>query len=317
MMEIISTKYGDLKGAKHIRYYPNGNIRECILTEANEIFTPIGRLIPQYEDDGFRRKLIKPLIFHENGNLKNLPLQDKVEIETSLGLLPAELVTFYDDGSLRRIFLLDGKITGFWSEEDEYKLSPTLDLNLSWGNTKTKVIAVQFYKKGFLRSITLWPKDTITIAAPIGVAEARIGFNLYPNGNLKSFEPSKPLLVDTPIGKILAYDRTAIGIHSDNNSLIFTETGELSQVVTGTNIVQVTDNNGKKYIFKPQLTPSMFNLEAMELIPLNIQFQGNRIRFNNNFDDEFNLNECSFTISPYRLQTQGLCTSCNDCTACK
>lgn len=315
-MENISTKYGDLKGATHVSFYPKGNIRECILTEANEIETPYGKFIPQYMDDGFRRKLIKPVIFHENGNLKNLPLQEKVEIQTTVGLLPAELITWYEDGSIRRIFPLDGKITGFWSEEDEYDLSKTLEFNFPFGKIEQKVVAIQFYRNGAVKSITLWPKDTITISSPIGVIEARIGFNLYPDGKLKSFEPSQPLLVDTPIGKIKAYDRTAIGIHSDSNSIRFTETGEIGNVVTGTEMVKVIDKNGKEYIYNPHLKPSMFNLDVMDLIPLSIQFHDKKVRFNNNSVDEFNLDECSFTVSSFVLKDQGICSSCNDCTAC-
>lgn len=316
-MKTICTKYGDLKGATHIRYYPNGNIRDCVLSELNEFETAYGKFIPQYRDDSFRRKHVKPVIFHENGIIKNLPLQNKAEITTPAGVFPAELITWYDDGSINRIFPLDGKLTGFWEEKDEYELAEELKFNFSFGEITQKIIAVQFFKNSSdIKSITLWPKDKITILSPVGVAEARTGITLYPGGSLKSFEPGKPLQVDTPIGKITAYDRTAIGIHSDSNSLRFTKTGAIEHIVTSLEMVKITDKKGEEYTYQPHFQPSMFNLGVMELIPMSIQFDGKKVRFNNSSEDEYDLEDCQFTVSQAEVRSLGGCSSCHECTAC-
>jgi len=315
-MENISTKYGILKGAAYVQFYPNGNIREVTLTEPNEIETPYGKLIPQYLDDGFRRKRVKPVIFHQNGNLKNLPLQNSTDIETPAGVLPAELITWYEDGSIRRVFPLDGLLTGFWTEDDEYELSKPLEFNFPSNTIREKVITVQFYKSGTVKSLTFWPRDTVTVLTPLGTADVRIGVSFYPDGRIKSFEPGKPLMVDTPIGKITAYNRTAIGLYGDKTSLSLTETGDIERVVTSTDMITMTGKNGERHTFRPQFQSGMFNPMVKELIPLSIQFYDNWVCFNNNPGEEYKISEYNFTISQVFSENRGGCNSCDGCTAC-
>lgn len=316
-MEFVITQYGRTEGAKHIRYYNNGNIREFILNKVNEIKTLYGKVIPQYEENEFRRKHVKPVIFHANGVVKNLPLQEVTEIKTAAGVFSAELITFYEDGAIHRIFPQDGKLTGFWSEEDEYELAPTFEFKFPFGKLEKKVIAIRFYPDGAVKGVTLWPKDTVTFTSPVGLAEARIGISFYPDGQLRSFEPNKPIGVTTPIGQFKAYDRTAIGIHGDSNSLRFTPRGEIEQVVTATEMVKVTDKSGTEHLFKPEFRHSLFNLGVMELIPLSIGFDGNKVQFNKMPDHEFDLAECKFVVTPAILKNPSACVSCHDCSACQ
>ena len=315
-MKELSTKYGSLKGASFINLYSDGGLKECILTEYNELKTPLGNFIPQYQDDGLRRKQIKPLSFYRNGNIKNLPLQDKVEIATSVGVLPAELITFYEHGAVKRLFPLDGKLSGFWAEEDEYGLAKEIEFNFSIGSFKRKVIGIQFYENGAVKSIAFWPKDIVTIQSPMGSALARIGISLYPGGKLKSFEPSKPLPVETPLGKIMAYDSKALGIHGETNSLRFSEDGKIENIVTTTNIIEVIDISGNKNVYKPDSKPSMFNLAATEVVPLSIQFLGNKVSFNNSSEQEYNVEDCVFSIKPLLFQAKDSCSSCASCNDC-
>lgn len=311
----ITTKYGILKGGTYVSYYPDGCIREVTLTEPNEFDTPYGKFIPQYIDDGFRRKLVKPVIFHKNGSLKNLPLQTGTEIKTSVGILPAELITWYEDSTIHRIFPLDGMLTGFWTEDDEYELSQPLEFNLLSGQVREKVVAVQFYKNGALKGLTFWPGDTVKFSTPLGAVDVRIGASFYPNGTIKSFEPGKPLIVDTPIGKIRAFDRTAIGIHSDSTSVGLSETGKIQNLIT-TDIITVVDQNGNQHTYQPQLRPSMFNPMAKELIPFRIHFKNDKVRFDSNPLDEYIISECSYNVTSIVFQNQGGCSSCDGCTAC-
>jgi len=313
-MSEISTNYGVIKGISYLSQYPDGSIKDCIPTEPNELKTSYGKLIPQYQDDGLRRKQIKPLSFYKNGNLKSISLQNQVEINTSIGVLPAEYVAFYEDGSIKRLFPLDGKLSGYWDEEDEYGLARDVEFNFSFGKFKQKVIGIHFYENGAVKSITFWPKDMVTIQSPVGTAVARIGIALYPDGKLKSYEPAKPTGVDTPIGIITAYDGSALGIHGDSNSLRFSEDGKVENVVTSTNKVEVTGKDGRKHVYTPGSKPSMFNPDANELVPLRIQFYGNKVCFNNTV--EYVVEECTFSIGTFLLQTKGSCSACSGCTAC-
>ncbi|TLM87286.1 MAG: hypothetical protein FDZ75_07055 [Actinobacteria bacterium] len=315
-MTEIKTRYGNLQGASYTEFYPDGTIKECVLNEKNELETPYGKLIPQYQDDGIRRKQTKSLSFHKNGSLKGISLQNRVEIKTSVGMLSAEYITFYENGSIRRIFPLDGRLSGYWAEEDEYKLATELELKFSFGNFKCKIIGIQFYDHGAVKSITFWPKDKVTVTSPVGAAPVRIGISLYPDGKIKSFEPARPLCVDTPIGKLTAYDRCALGIHGDSNSLSFSEQGKIEHLVTSAHKITVTDQDGAVKIYQPDSKPNMFNPEIKEPVPVSIRFGRNTVMFNNSEENEFIVDECIFSIEPFILTTINPCSSCTDCSAC-
>lgn len=314
-MSEVTTKYGTLKGATYASRYPNGTVRDCILIEPNQIDTPYGPLVPQYLDDGQRRKRIKPLSFHPNGNLKNVPLDSPALIKTSIGAFPAELVTFYENGGLCRIFPLDGNLTGFWTEEDEYSLAEEFEFAFSFVKFKQRIISLHFYESGAVKSLTIWPKDTITLQSPLGTVTARIGISLYEDGTLKSLEPSKPLTVQTQLGQIVAYDHSAHGIHADRNSLSFTKEGKVESVVTSANVITVRNPKGETAVYQPGMQPDMFNPERLEVVPMRINFQGNMVCFENE-GNAYDLNECTFTVQPFLLQPETACSECSGCTSC-
>ena len=59
------------------------------------------------------------------------------------------------------MFLLDGKLSGYWSEDDEYNLAKTYKFNFEFASFEAKVISLHFYKTEELKSITLWPKERV------------------------------------------------------------------------------------------------------------------------------------------------------------
>lgn len=267
-------------------------------------------------DDELRRKRVKPVIFHENGTLRNIPLQEMIEVSTAAGKCPAELITCYADGSIHRIFPLDGHMTGFWSEEDEYELAREFEISGPLGTIKQKVVGIQFFPNGAIKSLTFWPKDRVTILSPIGEVKVRIGLALYPDGKVRSFEPSQPISVNTPLGKINAYSTTALGVHGEVNSLGFTEEGSIEKLATSTNKVIVLGKEGNQKIYQPELKPGMFNLDAIDVFPLEIEFYENKVRFNKSDEDEYLLDKHSFRIEGFRFENPAGCSSCNDCQAC-
>lgn len=315
-MEITTTKYGVLKGLSSAVYYEDGTIKECRLTTINNLETPYGILVPQYEDSSERRKHINSISFHNNGNLKSISLQNQVEIDTSIGTIPAELITFYESGSINRLFPLNGKITAYWTENDEYDLAKHIEFNISVGKFVQKIITIHFYENGATKSITFWPKDRISINSPIGTVVTRIGLSFYINGNLKSLEPYNPTPVKTEIGIINAYDTDAIGIHGDSNSLKFSVEGRIESLKTSTDKIEVLNKNGEKKIYSPKLKPSVIDDSAVDIVPLNIEFFNNRVRFNNNAEDEYSINECEFTVCFSSFKIKSLCASCTACSEC-
>ena len=115
------------------------------------------------------------MTFYENGNIASMVLQDSLSVNTRLGSVPAEMITFYESGTVKRIFPVFGSISAFWTEEDEYNISPELQINLPFDVFKGKVINITLYETGELKSIILWPKDTILIKTHAGKFRRALG----------------------------------------------------------------------------------------------------------------------------------------------
>ncbi|MCX7708354.1 MAG: hypothetical protein N2484_00730 [Clostridia bacterium] len=314
MQDMIAI-FGTFEGITRADFYSDGSLKECTLNEAVKIKTPYGVLLPQYADDGVRRKFSKSLSFYKNGNLKSISLHDQTYIKTPVGVFPAELITFYESGKIKRLFPLNGKITGYWTEENEYELAQEFDFSFSFGKFRSKIIGIRFYETGELKGITFWTRDVIGIQPPIGEMQIRIGVGLYPDGRLKSVEPRIPTAVDTPIGIIMAYNSGAIGIHGDANSLAFYEDGRVKSLITCTDYITVTDKNGKKKTFGPDMKPSLFHVGKMEIIPLCISFSDGKVRFSNE-EESFEIEQYIFTVKSYPQILRAECGDCSSCTSC-
>jgi len=120
------------------------------------------------------------MTFYENGNITSIVLQDSLSVNTRHGSLPAETIIFYESVTVKRISPVFGSISAFWTEEDEYNISPELQINLPFDVLKGKVINITLYETGELKSITLWPRDTILIKTHAGKIQTRIRFCLLP-----------------------------------------------------------------------------------------------------------------------------------------
>ncbi|TYQ16500.1 UNVERIFIED_CONTAM: hypothetical protein Cloal_3044 [Acetivibrio alkalicellulosi] len=316
-MQNLTTKYGLINGVPWIEYYDNGVIKECILNLHNELNTPYGSFVPQYKDDGVRRKYTKSISFHKNGTIKSINLQDPVRVDTQVGSFLVELITFYENGSINKLFPLNGKITGYWTEENEYSLADEYEFKLSFCEFKKKIIGVGFYEDGNLKNLTLWPEDYIELNLPVGQVKGRIGVSLYSDGSLKSYEPFIPTKLKTPIGEIYAYDASAVGINGDSNSVKFNSDGSIKSLVTSTSKISVTDRNSNTKIYEPKLKQNMFNPEVNDIEPLCIEFFDNRVRLGHDVNAEYSIKDVFISISNHpQLLNQG-CSSCSNCSGCK
>ncbi len=310
----IYTKYGVLKGISYIEFYKNGIAKECTLNELNELKLPFGVLVPQYEDDGIRRKYTRSISFHQNGNIKSISLNEQTSIQTPEGVFPAELITFYEDGNIKRLFPLNGKITGYWTEQNEYELAKPFEFIFSFGSFKVKMISINFYENGSVKSFTFWPNDSINIATPVGQADVRIGISLYDDGKLKSFEPKKPMVLDTPIGVIEAFDANALGIHGENNSLRLYENGSVRSLISSTDIIEVINELGEKTVYTPLFKLNMLDDEKMDIIPIYIEFHDDCARINGN---DYDINRNIFSIKRHlKMFSENSCSDCSSCEGC-
>ena len=46
--------------------------------------------------------------YYDNGGIKSIYAQEPVKIKTSIGIIKAEFITFYESGAIKRIFPVYG-----------------------------------------------------------------------------------------------------------------------------------------------------------------------------------------------------------------
>ncbi len=300
--------------------FESGRIKECILCEKNVIKTKYGDLIPKYGADEVRKKYCHSISFYESGKVKSISLESSTLIKTPLGTFPTELVTFYESGSLKRIFPLNGKLSGYWSQEDEEQLCEEFQFHFPFGSFKTKIIGLCFYEGGNLRSMTLWPGEIVILKNADRLLPVRIGFSLYENGKLKSVEPAYPIVVPTLIGELTAYNENAVGINADCNSLVFTERENIQALCTSGSKVAIFEKDGSFETMKAIVKPDPFEEGVFSLVPLEISFEGHYVKFNSDKKRIYDINTTRFTVindSVPDSEAKLSCTDCSSCSLCK
>jgi hypothetical protein len=259
-------------GICDVTYYKDGAVSGLRFCEKNWILTHAGQLIPYYSEDSPRRKYKASVTFHPDGALKAVSLDAQQEVVTPIGEMPAELVTFYDTGELKRVFPLDGKISGYWSETDERGLNSPFHFEFDFTAFKAMLSGLCFYKSGSIKSVTLFPQEIIKVSlGPGGALDVRQGFSLYEDGRLESLEPAQPAKLETPVGILTAYDPNASGVNADKNSLRLDGQGRIAGLVTAGDRIHVfRKSDGKSFAFQPKIVYA--DDEAAELLTLTVGF---------------------------------------------
>lgn len=278
-MPVISTPFGVLETLPGIEFFPGGVVSSCIAARACPLSTPLGTLVPQFNAASLRKRQLPAISFHQNGMIRNLPLEDQVTIPTPLGLMPAEQVTFYDNGAVKRVFPLNGTLSGYWTQEDEASLATPVTVDTPMGLVEVTPVCMYFGPEGNLRSLTLWPGIVLDVPTPLGSIPVRSGVAYYDSGVLRSVEPVRPVAVPTPLGELLAYDQDAIGISGDQNSLRFCENGALLGLTTAAHAFELELENGRKKFLTPPLRRHPCDGERMEAGPINLEFRPGFVSF--------------------------------------
>lgn len=297
-MKSYETIYGNLSEITAYENYENGRLKECALNSKTVLNTSAGQLIPQFDTSQPRKKNIYSVGFYANGELRKVSLQNQTTIMTPIGEVNAELVMFYESGKIKKVFPLNGKLSGYWSEEDEYALAAEYTLTLPNQKITVKPIAICFYEDGSVQSITLWPKERVLLNTPLGLEQARIGVSFYQSGKIKSFEPAKLMEVVTPIGIVTAYDTNALGINGEQNSLMFNENGKIKALTTNFTKVSVLSSNGTTVHYAPGYQEESVH-GMLSFIPLRMEFTDCCVKFNG--QQEHPINECVFITERYAL----------------
>jgi catechol 2,3-dioxygenase-like lactoylglutathione lyase family enzyme len=193
-MTTIKTNYGTLEGVAFIDTFCRGKVKSCTLDVPNPITTSYGTFVPQFTNDSNvkrQKKKDNAITFYDNGQVNTIALEEQTYVKTSVGLIRAELVTFYKEGHLKRIYPTNGKIDASWTSEDEYNHSEPLAIDLSFGSIRAKVLALLFYPSGAIKHIALWPDEEVVLKLGEEVVLVKEGLELYEDGRLKSMDDSE------------------------------------------------------------------------------------------------------------------------------
>ena len=272
-MNLCITEIGNIPASSLVEYYGSGAVRSCSPVAECILKTEAGELTPQYSTDDLRRKTVQAVHFYENGNIRSLPLEERTPVFTPAGILPAEMLTFYEGGQVKRVFPLNGKLSGYWTQEDEENLAEPITIDTPVGPITVKVISICFYESGSIRSITLWPGETVTLTTSCGSIKTRTGMSFSPDGKLMSLEPAEPSVVKTRVGNVTAYDPDAVGINGDSNSLVFDAQGNITRLTTTLTSVKATHHTGKEVVFIPEYRDSLCGNGEKEVVPMSIDFE--------------------------------------------
>jgi hypothetical protein len=270
----IQLPCGVFAGVESYTCFPSGALEGIRLSEKNMLVTHVGELVPAFTDN-HRRKNKYSVEFYASGMVKAVYLEEQQEITTPIGEFPAELVTFFESGKLKRFFPLDGKISGLWSEEEEKSLAIPLHFELPFTKFTAIISAIAFYQSGDIRSLTLFPGEVINITTKYGEIEARHGFSLYETGEIETMEPSMPVEISTPIGVISAYDPEAHAVNADINSLGFNKEGSVIALTTKRNRVTAKTADGRLLVFSPFEIVNPLDDESFITVGLKISFDYN------------------------------------------
>jgi len=319
MIDTINSKtsvYDKLIGVTDEYRYENSSVRDCILNQENFISTKYGNLIPKYGAEEVRRKYTPSLSFYESGAVKSISLEKQNDIITPLGTFPADLVTFYESGVIKRLCPLNGKITGYWTEADEEKLCQEFQFRFPFGSFHVKIISLNFYENGNLKSMTLWPGESIILRTELGLLPVRIGFSLYEDGKIKSIEPTYEIELATPIGNIKTYDENALGICGDSNSLCFKKNGSIHSITTFSSKIVIVSKDGLLETFEPVVKPDPLEEDHLVIVPLKITFENHQVKFEGEETRTYDINTTKFTVANDEMLKSSASFSCGDCSSC-
>jgi hypothetical protein len=320
-MHAIQLPCGTLAGVKSCSRYASGELEGLRLSKMNMLRTRVGELVPAYTET-HRRKLKPSVEFYRSARVKAVALEARQEIRTPIGVFPAELVTFFETGELRRFFPLDGKISGLWSEDEERSLAAPLRFDLPAARFEAIIGGACFYRSGRVRSVTLFPGERIAIRTEQGEIPVRNGFSLHESGELESLEPAEPTEIQTPIGRVAAFAPNAVGVNADSNSLAFDARGRVTALHTVHCRVAVRAPGGRGRVFSPREAINPADGETTVTTELGIAFDyaADTVRFTDkNGSAAFPLSESGFTPFAYagaaRACGQGGCAGCAGCGA--
>ena len=143
-------------------YYGDGTLLGGIVGRRISIRLKDGtEIVPAYEAADVRKKFRNSIEYYRSGRVRSLYLQDAIEVETVVGKVQAELITFHENGLIKKIFPLYGQISAYWSEEQESEEAPVAAVSFAGKTHDLKVESLTFFEDGNIKSIDFWRNTNI------------------------------------------------------------------------------------------------------------------------------------------------------------
>lgn len=261
------------------------------------IHTTYGDFIPNETNHEPRKKYRPSVEYYEDGGLRSVYMESVTPVRTSLGVIEAEMITFYENGAIKRLFPLYGQIGGYWTQEDEYQLAREITVPAFGKVYRCKPLCLYFYPDGALKSVTLWYRDFVTVPTAYGEVKTQFGFSLYEDGALQSVEPIYGTALETEWGLLKPYDHTHNPIHADHNSLSFDEHGRLRSARTVENHILIYEGNRLIEEYEPCLKPDLGDPEIKLRMPLELTFMEDKVRIVTDSD-----HTAEWDLKKYRME---------------
>lgn len=272
----ITTKYGVLADCREKTYHKDGSLASAFAHKPSMLNTTVGKLFLAHDFSSPRRKYIPSAKFNPDGSLQAANLAEQTKIKTTVGDFYCEYLTFYPSGTPCRLFHLNGKLGGYWSEQQETELASITECQLPCGTIKAKIMTMHFYETGEIASVTFFPGTLLSVKTSHGLIKTRIGISFYQSGNLKSIEPAAPVKITTPLGSIYAFDTEPLGVTGDLNSLVWDQTGQLCSCKT-TDALSLNFLNGNSQKINPLHKLSLCSDDVMINIPYTVSWNEDNI----------------------------------------
>ena len=197
-----------------------------------QVKTKYGSFTACSDASDLRKKYRCPVEYHPDGTVRSIYLQEIDEVTLPEGRFQAELMTFYEDGSIKRLFPLYGQLSSYWGVEDEVNDAPSYIFTINGQEHKIRPQCIYFYPSGKIRSITLWPDDSITITTPKGLIESKLGIEIYEDKTIRSIEPAFGTVIATDYGEAKPFMIRKHMLHAEDASMRFDEKGSLTSFAT-------------------------------------------------------------------------------------
>ena len=292
----------------------------------NPIQIGCNTFIPKYLPLDNRARDRNAIEYYPTGELQSIYLESIQMIQIECNNLNAEYVTFYKQGQIHRIFPVYGKLSGFWSEEEEKQLLKANTVFIG-GKFYTGLFScICFYPSGVVKSLTIWPGESISILYNRKKVTVRNGISFYEDGTIKAFEPKEPLMIQHRSGSYVAFDPLAMGISGDYTSLCFYPNGDvksLKTVLTGIYYLKTDkkekDKNQEKLLrLQPELVVSLYDITEKIIMPMTIEFTKKHLYITDSSKRRYKLlleqvKETYQVVENIPFMTCGDCATCNRC----